>query len=292
MVRLWKFLLFTNILIASAAAAQVLLSYDIFGLPYDYNIVFLEFFATLLLYNLSIWNSRPKNYKESPYERTRWIFGNMYVFWSISAISLLALVFILPQIHIHTFLYLMVIGGLSLAYAMPIVKVDGKWRSFRHVPYVKVFHIALIWSLSTVGLVYIEIVQNMGDLVSWTSLFYLLACKFLFILLITLPFDIRDMKQDSYYHLKTLPLALGLEKSQRLCYTLAVLHVFLLLFMPTNLGVKVGLGLCDILVLILFKTKIFKDKDSFINVYLLDLILVIQFALSFLGVQVFDNFIR
>ena len=132
----------------------------------------------------------------------------------------------------------------------------------------------------------------MGDLVSWTSLFYLLACKFLFILLITLPFDIRDMKQDSYYHLKTLPLALGLEKSQRLCYILAVLHVFLLLFMPTNLGVKVGLGLCDILVLILFKTKIFKDKDSFINVYLLDLILVIQFALSFLGVQVFDNFIR
>ena len=286
----WKFLVFTNILIASAAAAQVLLSYKVFGLPLNYSIAIVEFSATILLYNLSIWNSRPVDYKASPYERTRWIFGNIAVFGLMTGLALVSLFYALTLIHWQTLFFLMFIGVLSLAYALPIFKFDGKWKSFRHIPYAKVFHIALIWSLSTVGLVYIESINNLQDVSFW-SVLYLSLCKFLFILLVTLPFDIRDMKQDSYYHLKTVPIALGLEKSQRLCYTLAVLHILLTFFMPTSLAVKVGLICCDVLVLILFKTKIFKEKDSFLNVYLLDLILVVQYLFCLLTVQIANYFI-
>ncbi|WP_159636753.1 hypothetical protein [Sphingobacterium composti Ten et al. 2007 non Yoo et al. 2007] len=277
-VGLLKIFVYTNLLIAFAAGAQVLLSYVIFQIPYNYEIVVLEFSATLLLYNLSIWVSKPNDYRKSPYERTRWIFGNMLVFWTLNAIASLLIIYTLTQIHFHTLLYLGLIGVLSLAYALPILKIQGLWKSFRHVPYIKVFHIALIWTLSTVGLVYVESINNL-QVVEWKSLLYVLGCKFLFILLVTLPFDIRDMKQDSYYHLKTVPIALGQLKAQYLCYLLGVLHILLVVAMPTTNDIKIGLILCDVLVFILFKTKIFKEQNSFLNVYLLDLVLVMQYVL-------------
>lgn len=290
-ISICKIFVYTNLLIAFAAGAQVFLSYLIFQIPYNLEIVLLEFSATLLLYNLSIWISKPKDSRKSAYERTRWVFGNMYIFWTLNAIALLSLIYTLTQIHLQTLIYLGFIGVLSLAYALPIWKIQGQWRGFRHIPYVKVFHIALIWSLSTVGLVYVESINNL-QAVEWTSLFYLLSCKFLFILLVTLPFDIRDMKQDSYYHLKTVPLALGQVKAQNLCYFLGLLHILLVIAMSTSDEIKMGLIICDILVLILFKTKIFKEQNSFLNVYLLDLVLVFQYLLCLISVQIANNFIR
>lgn len=291
LIRIWKIVVFTNVLIACAAAAQVALSYAIFQIPVNYHIVILEFCATLLLYNLSIWLSKPKNFRQSPYERTRWIFGNVSVFWTLNSLALLFLIYLLPYIHFHTLLYLGFIGIVSLAYALPIIKVKGEWKSFRHIPYMKVFHISLIWSLSTVGLVYVESSNSLYQ-VGWPSLLYLLGCKFLFILLVTLPFDIRDMKQDSYYHLKTLPLVLGRKNSELFCYFLTVFHIILILFMPSTVGVKVGLIACDILVLLFFRTIIFKNKESFLNVYLLDLILVLQYIICFLALQITDYLIH
>lgn len=287
----WKFFVFTNLLIAFAAAAQVLLSYEIFQIPYNFHIALLEFCATLLLYNLSIWISKPIDHAQSPYERTRWVFGHMSIFWGLSILTSVVLLYVLTQVHLHTLLYLIFIGILSLAYALPILKVQGQWKSFRHIPYIKVFHIALIWSLSTVGLVYTESINSLQN-VEWQSLLYLLGCKFIFILLVTMPFDIRDMKQDSYYHLKTVPIALGEQNSKLLCYALVFIHVFLVLSMPTVFPVQLGLILCDILVLILFRIKIFKEHNSFLNVYLLDLILVIQYVLCLLSLYITNYLIR
>lgn len=287
---LWKFLIFTNLLIALAAAAQTLLSYEIFALPYNFNIILLEFTSTILLYNLSIWLSKPNDPLHSPYERTRWIYGHMAVFWGLSSTAGLVLLYVLSQVQFETLLYLGIIGALSLAYALPIVKIGGKWKSFRHLPYIKVFHIALIWSLSTVGLVYVESINSLLN-VTWESLIYLLGCKFLFILLVTLPFDIRDMKQDSYYHLKTVPLVLGRAKAKMLCYGLGILHIILVVNMPTSQAVKMGIIACDLLVLYLFKRRIFKDRNSFVDVYLLDLILVIQYILCLFSIQISNNFV-
>lgn len=291
LVGVWKFVVFTNLLIASAAASQVLLSYAIFQIPLNSYIVVLEFCATLLLYNLSIWLSKPKDYSQSPFERTRWIFGNLRWFWIFNSLAVLASCSAFLKISFETQIYLIFIGVISLVYALPIVKLNGQWKSFRHVPYAKVFHIALIWSLSTVGLVYIESYEHLQEF-DWSELLYLLLCKFLFILFVTLPFDIRDVKQDSYYHLKTLPVALGVSKAQNICYIFGMLHMLFVAFMPTAMGVKLGMIACDILVIYLLRSKIFKQKDSFLNVYLLDFVLVIQYVFCLLSLQIINYFIR
>lgn len=288
--RVWKFLIFTNLLIAMAAASQVLLSYQIFGVPYNIHVVILEFSSTLLLYNLSLWLSKPQRYKESPYERTRWVFGNMPVFWILSLVAALSMGYALLQVHGMTFLFLLFIGMLSLAYVLPVFNINGVRKGFRHMAYLKVFHIALIWTLSTVGLVFVE-AKSGSETLDGSLLVFLLASKFLFMLLVTLPFDIRDMSQDSYYHLKTVPLALGKERAIGLCYALGLLHLWAVWFMPTMLSVRLSLIGCDVLVLILFRTVIFKEGASFLRVYLLDLILVLQYLICLLAVQVSNNFV-
>lgn len=287
----WKFLVFTNLLIAFAATAQTLLSYEILELPYNYSIVLLEFSSTLLLYNLSIWISRPKDYSQSPYERTRWIFSHQSLFYLFNLFAFLLLGYALLQVHFYTFIYLGFIGLLSLGYAVPIFRIQGKWQSLRHIPYIKVFYIALIWSLSTVGLVYIESLSGL-QAVGWDRVLYLLMSKFLFIVLVTLPFDIRDMKQDSFYHLKTVPLRLGRDRTERLCYSLIAVHLAFVLFMLTTLPIKVGLIACDMVVWILLKTIIFQKQDSFMQVYLLDLVLILQYIFCLLAVQIANYLIR
>lgn len=290
-MKFWKFFIFTNLLIAFSAAAQTLLTYKILDLQANQYVVFIEFTATLLLYNLSLWLARPKKYKDSAYERTRWIFGNSRIFWFFTIIALIGLLYSLSQLHFFTILFLAVIGVISLAYVIPVFRIKGSWSSLRRVPFFKVFHIAIIWALSTVGLVIVEL-YTIGISFRIGEMVYLVLCKFLFILMVTLPFDIRDIKQDSYYHLKTLPTALGVAKTQVLCYRLLALHILMICFIPSSLAIKTGMIVCDVVIFLLLRYQIFKKQDSFLSVYLLDLILVLQYLICLFIVQIVGCFIR
>ena len=47
--------------------------------------------------------------------------------------------------------------------------------------------------------------------------------RFLFIMAITIPFDIRDLKIDNQVGLKTIPSILGIKKSKMIAYFLLIL---------------------------------------------------------------------
>jgi len=119
---------------------------------------------------------------------------------------------------------------------------------------------------------------NDSTVINWASTLYWMLTVMVFIVGITLPFDVRDVKQDRYYNLKTIPVLIGEQKAKLWCYLLIIIHVILLLFAPDNLILhKGGLIGIDILVLYLFYTKLFRKTASYESVYLLDLILVVQF---------------
>lgn len=99
-------------------------------------------------------------------------------------------------------LALVPVGTFSLLYSMPLIKI-------REVPYLKIFVIAGVWSLSTALLPSIFLNK-------FSSL--LLLERFLFVFTITMPFDIRDMAVDKKYGLKTIPLLMGKKHSLNLAY--------------------------------------------------------------------------
>src|SRR5690606_38669221 len=227
----YYFLVYSNALIALAAVGQCALTYLILNYPVNPFILVIEGATTMLLYNLSLYLSLPADPAASPYRRTRWLGRNMPLCWVVSGTAACVAVFALSQIHLVTIGYLGVIGGMSVAYAFPLIRIGGKRIGVRQLPGLKLFYIALIWSLSSVGLPVVEAFY--ADIaIDWGRANYLGLVKVLFLLLCTLPFDIRDIEQDRHYKLKTLPVLLGRTRSIQLSYLLGVVHILVLLVAP------------------------------------------------------------
>lgn len=279
--KLFYITIYTNLLIAMAAMAQCALTYIIFERPINWYIVLVEGTATLLLYNFSLWWSKPKNPKESKFPRTRWIFNHEWVMWVNNSIALIVLAFCLWHIHLYSFLFLGFIGLLSLLYGMPLFTFHDRKVGLRQIPGAKIFHIALVWVCSSVVLPYIELISAGDKITQWVFI-ALCGLKFVFLIICTLPFDIRDIQQDSYYHLRTLPNMLGEQRAKNLTYTLLALHCLLVLIVPYIVYIKIGLVLTNILIFALLKLAVFRTKKHYHYAYLLDGSLVLQFLIVIL----------
>lgn len=277
LTKLYHFLIFTNVLIALAAVAQCLLTYLILGEPMNPFVVLIEGTATLLLYNVSLWLSKPKNPQTSPYRRTRWVFKHSYIFWGNSFLAFCMLLYSLFHVQFYTVVFLGFIGVVSLMYSLPLFRFHGKRGGLRQVPGLKLFHIAVVWSLSSVGLPVVELWAE-GFAVDWIVANYLGILKILFLLICTLPFDIRDMEQDSYYHLRTIPNIIGEQRAKRLCYLFLFVHIGLVFTAPYSLAIKAGLILTNVFIIVLLRYFLFNSKGKAFNqVYLLDIALIVQY---------------
>lgn len=274
---LFHILVYSNVIIALAAVAQCALTYLILGIPVQPFIFIIDGCSTLLLYNFSLFLSRPQFPNRSPYERVRWFFAHRRLIYGMSVIAAMGLVYALFHIHYHTLIYLVFIGLLSLSYHVPLLQRSKTRGGLRQVPGLKLFYIAVIWSLSTVGLPVIE--AWAGDTsIFWYEVLYLGGIKVLFIALCTLPFDIRDAKQDAHYRLKTIPVMLGEARAVQLNYGLLAVHSVLVWLAPYTIDVKLGLMLTNVLIAVLLYTVIFNSKQQhYNNVYLLDVMLTVQY---------------
>ena len=281
MQQIYRFFVFSNLLIALAATAQCLLSYHILGHPPRLPILVIEGASTLLLYNFSLWLSKPKEPQQSPYLRTRWVFGHLRLFWVNNFIAGLMLGYALLHVSGYTILFLGVVGVVSLMYNLPLFSFNGRRSGLRQIPGMKLFHIAVVWSLSGVGLPVAEM-WAAGLSVDWMVANYLGLLKILFLIICTLPFDIRDMERDSYYHLKTIPHLVGKQRAQHLCYILLILHMVLITLAPYSSAIKIGLILTDMLIGLALRFLVFNRASSYHPVYLLDLALIIQYLCVFL----------
>jgi len=101
-------------------------------------------------------------------------------------------------------------------YAVPILKYKGQKVTLRTYPRLKLLSIAFTWSIVTV---LFPLQEYLGEKVLW-----LLALqRFLLILVLVIPFDIRDLKVDAL-SLQTLPQQIGIKRTK------AFAAFFLLLF--------------------------------------------------------------
>src|SRR5690606_1726365 len=175
------------------------------------------------------------------------------------------------------------IGAMSVAYSIPIIPYTGKWVGFRPLPGMKIFNIAFIWTLSSVCLPVFEMhLDGLGvDLQLFQTLFVL---KFIFLLICTLPFDIRDIQQDSYYHLKTIPNMLGANRAILLCYALLIVHSGIVLLFDIQLKVQMGILTTNLFIAIVLKQVVFRNANRYHYAFLLDFALIAQFLIVYLFV--------
>ncbi len=147
------------------------------------------FFGTLAIYNFSRIKSLEELFQFKSENKTQ------IILTYIGLIGTLVCV-ILRGFEPKTFLYLGVLGFVSFCYNLPFSNLG-----LRAIPFLKLFLIAFVWAGSSIGL--LLVVHH--DVFHYKFLF---LSVFLFVIGITIPFDIRDSDSDGK-ELKTIPQVIG-----------------------------------------------------------------------------------
>jgi hypothetical protein len=111
---------------------------------------------------------------------------------------------------------LLVAGIISILYTLPVF---GKSMRLRDFSFVKIFLIAFVWAIVS------ESIPLYEAGISFKIIVPLFLERVLFFIAITIPFDIRDIEVDRTNNVKTIPSALGKQKSIILAIGLLLLCV-------------------------------------------------------------------
>ena len=220
--KLVDFYIFSNIHVALAGFSLTKITLINFGIADRLTPLFVAF-SILISYNFirfyEIKNNRLNWFKD-------WFFMNLREILLLMMLSILGLTFILffTDFNLTSLLILFPFAFMTFFYAIPIVKIGKFEVSFRNFPMVKIFSIAIAWAGISVFFPLYE--ANL----QFTSAVYLeFFQRILFLLAITIPFDIRDVNTDSK-SLKTLPQFIGITSSKVLGILLLFGFVLLEIF--------------------------------------------------------------
>ncbi|HEY1062507.1 MAG TPA: hypothetical protein VGE44_12515 [Daejeonella sp.] len=275
-------LLFSNIFIALCAVAQGLVTYQLLKVKPDMYVLGLLFSSTLALYNFSIVLSKPKNPENSKSARVRWIFSHYRLMITISIISAFSIIPLSLFLSTSSKILLFTLALISVAYNLPLFTIHDKKFGLRNIPGIKLFLIASVWALSCVLLPILEMESNQAISVTLNDTILLITKRFLFIAAITVPFDIRDIYQDKFYELKTIPVLFGERWALFICQGLLGAYIILLVLFTEHFDANFfGLSLTIILTgWLIFKSK-WKKNEYYYFLYL-DGTMILQFFMLLL----------
>ncbi len=227
---IFDFYLYSNIHIAICALALVQTTCSVFHLRFTIPFILISFFGTLSLYSFQrLVGVMKKEMKDYPGERLQWNFKNKSLLIVIILFSVFPLGYAFFQITLCGKVVLMAAGFLSLIYSSPILPMKGKFIRLRDIPVVKIFFIALVWTMVCVLLPMFGsldfygrevIIFSIGE-VCWSVVIFLM------IFAITIPFDIRDIEFDAT-SIRSLPMIIGEKKSVRLAQALLIISCLIL----------------------------------------------------------------
>ena len=147
-----------------------------------------------------------------------WFFRNRKFIYGLLVINFALLLWSFPYGSWQKSLFFLHLGVISILYNVPDRFANTTFRSIRSIPLIKIFLIAYVWA--AIGAFYpaLEHQQPLWEVMVLFVLF------FLFILAITLPFDIRDYYGDKKRSLLTVPGVIGIKFSKKIAIVLLLLY--------------------------------------------------------------------
>ncbi len=211
--KLGQFFVYSNVFVSFCVLVLCQSTSIIIGVDSSHLLPFV-FFSTLFVYNFHRIVRYNLNKEQSA--NLDWLNKNRLFIIIITIISLFLSVYYAVSLSFSTFYFLIPASIISLSYPIKIIPLEGQKVSLRELPRAKIFLIALVWSIVSVVLVTLE---NKSFYSLDTLLLFI--SRFSFVLAITIPFDIRDLKYDDL-SLKTIPQIFGEQKAKTIAlYCLA-----------------------------------------------------------------------
>jgi 4-hydroxybenzoate polyprenyltransferase len=226
-LKLLRAIINSNIYISLAAVFLTVETQIQLGMkPQWHPYLFIIFFATLFEYNIHRFITVITNDEALNSDKHRWVRENLKMFYLLVLLSVIGFVCVVLMAKREVLITLAPIAVLTLFYSLPIVGNKKNIFRLREIPYLKIFLIAIVWSLSTILL---PIIQSSSTF-SKSQIIVMLIERFFFVFSITIPFDVRDIDADRQAGLKTIPLVLNENKSLYLSYV-SLLVFFIISFL-------------------------------------------------------------
>ena len=216
--KLLEFILFTSIFVAACAIAFCMETNILLGVPFNnFSFYAFVFGATIVEYNL---HYIVKKVAAKNSERLRWSQRNKNIHLILLIAGGFLILFSLFSFQLQHFFILFILGCVSFLYSFPFLPF-GKKKRIKDYGFLKIITLALLWTLVTV---WFPVSGHSYD----TGLFIFVFFKrLLFMFILCLLFDMRDIEVDRSENINTLAVVLGYRKSYILSYLLLVVFVLL-----------------------------------------------------------------
>ena len=246
--QLFNFYINSSIHVALAVVSLTWITLMEYGISQDEPLLFFVFFAAVSGYNFVKYFGMAHFHHRS---LATWLKA-IQVF---SFFSFLLMIYFTLKLSTTTLFYITGFGVLTFFYAMPILPKKKRFKSYlnlRSIGGFKVYVIALVWMGVTVFLP----LKNNNYEIKMDVLLTAIQ-RFVFIIILMLPFEIRDLRYDSL-KLGTIPQKIGITKTKLVGVLLLVLYCFLEFFKeeinPVYTSVLVLIGIITAIFL-LFSEK-------------------------------------
>lgn len=188
------------------------------GLPYNSFYFYLTVFsATLGQYNIHYYIKRSANPDS---DRFFWSIQHRKIHLIFNCIGAVGLIIGLTGLKPKNYMVLAIIAIITILYSFPFLPFKHKKR-LKDFGLIKIIVLAYIWTLITVWFPTVTLMEiTKGFEVVFLQ-------RFVFIFILCMAFDIRDIKSDSGENIHTVPVFLGEKRSYVLVNIL--LLVFLIL---------------------------------------------------------------
>ena len=210
--RIFNFYINASIHVAFAVVSLYLVTIIFIKGSTNWDLAFFLGLGTIACYNFIKYGVEAEKYLivANPAHKSIQIF---------SILSLIGALFFFFKLSASLWGIVLVLGSLSLLYAVPFLP---KAKNLRSLGGMKVFLVALVW-VGCTGL--LPMVDN--HIALGISEIAMLLQRFLLVLVLLIPFEIRDLNYDDSA-LKTFPQRLGVAKTKKLGYALLVGYVLLM----------------------------------------------------------------
>ncbi|RCS27608.1 hypothetical protein DUT90_05715 [Polaribacter sp. WD7] len=243
---LFNFYLNASIHVALSAVAFLRITALYFNLDNNTALNCFLFFGTITGYNFVKYAGVAKLHHRS-------LTNTLKAIQLFSLFSFVGLCYFTFQIDTHTLCYMLPFGVLTVLYAVPFL--SGFEKNLRQVSYLKIVVVALVWTGFTVLIPVIDAQKAIN-----TQVIFMLLQRFLIVVILILPFDIRDVKYDAI-SLQTIPKKIGVEKTKKLGLILMIFSLILEYLASSSNMVKTPFMVFFFLTLLfLMRSKINQSK--------------------------------
>ena len=239
----------SSIHLSISVLALTVITYIRLKIEFSPLILFIIFNSTIITYNFI------KFATTLPY----YFFVNNVSIKKIQYLSFLSGILLIISLFfatISTILLGLFISFFCFIYVIPFNRTSINIRNYSRI---KIYIVAFCWSAVTVIFPLLSEIE-----IDFFTSFILFVQRFLFVIVCTIPFEIRDLKFDSL-KLKTMPQVFGIKKTKSIAFVL--LFIFLFLSFIINLN-EFNYIISDLLIAIIIGCFVVICKKNKQNIFL------------------------